>query len=149
MKLRDIYLWYASHLDNLVEDGNKAVLIDENFISQQLANQPSLLLHWQNLEVLSEYEVNKAERSLEEILIPEARALLRTQLQKRGESHSESRLDKEVYLTPIVAEGSRQVADLKYIAALFKNVRIALQAKKDNLNSISAKQCIELKSHRE
>lgn len=149
MQLRDKFLWYASHLDTLVADGQKAVVVSENSVSELLAKHSSNLLEWLNLEAIAAYELRKAERSLEEILIPEARTLLRTQLQKKGESHSESRLDKEVYLVPIVSQGARQVADLEYIAALFKNVRIALQAQKENLNAISAKQCVELKSYRE
>ena len=146
MQLRDKFLWYAAHLDNLVEDGQKIVKIDEDSVSSALALQPSMLLEWLNLESIALYEHRKAERSLEEILIPEARSLLRTQLQQKGESHSESRLDKEVYLVPIVSQGAREVADLEYIVSLFKNVRLALQAKKDNLNALNAKQCVEIKS---
>jgi hypothetical protein len=147
MKLRERYLWYAKHVDQLIEDGEKVAKFS-GAVTQDLGEQSSQILEWLNLESIAQREVDKAEERLKKILIPQAKALLRSQLaQKEGKTPSEARLDSDVLNDQNVAEGARQVIDLKFIASLFANVRNALSDKKSNLTSINSRDCVELKTY--
>ncbi len=147
MQLRDQYLWYAKHLDQLIEAGGKVANVSES-TSFELGALSSQYLTWSNLEAIAHREVEKAEERLKKILIPQSKALLRAKLSKlESKVPSEARLDSDVLNDPSVSEGARQLVDLKFIESLFKNVRLALLEKREALTSINAKECVELKSY--
>jgi len=148
MNLREQYLWYAQHLDELRADKIGAIEIPENApIDLLLREQSALFLHWADLEAQAEYEADKAKELLDKTLIPAARNLILEQCRKAGEKRpSEARLDTDIYNNKEVVDGSRKVTDLRYIQSLFRNARQAVFERKACLVSINSRECIELRN---
>jgi hypothetical protein len=141
--MQEVFRYYFDNREKLDEDVAEATKIDETHLQYEKKTQTERYLYWARLHTIAEYEYDKQDELIKQVVWPNARERPRKQAGPRG---TVALIDDLSYSDAEYRQASAMRLELKYIKNELSKVENALYMRKDMIQSLGADQRVELTS---
>jgi hypothetical protein len=142
--IRELFELYFDNEEELWQDMDKAIHIQEGQIPQQQQQQAELYLHWARLHALAEAEVAKQEEFISHYVWPMAKERAAKALGEKRQT--QAAIESLIHADPEYQHESEERRKLRDLARYLAKMENAMFIRKDMLQSIGARQRVELEN---
>lgn len=145
-KLKELFYEYLDNHDKLFSDMDDAIGINDNNLSRDQKYQPELYLHWSRLHAIGEAEIAKQQAHIDQVVWPAAQERAIAAIKAEDLKATSTLIESKCKIDPLYQQASALRLALQELTRYLEKMANALYMRKDMLQSIGARQRIELES---
>lgn len=142
--IRETYQKYLEDPEVMYADQDQCIGIDEEFITRNQISVAETYLHWARLHAYARNEEAKQDELINQQIWPAAKEKAKEKLEEKGVRVTGTVTDVLCYQDPLYQQASRVRLAMRALAEDLNNMKNALYMKKEMLQSIGARQRVEI-----